>query len=335
VSAGFSGVKNVATAAEMLKKAQPQVRVVAIVGANNVITDKEVRESVWQQAEELAKLEGRERHQKEQELYTVALRRIIERELVLDEMYTKLKKANKMNVIEELRESAVQATDRQIREIKKRNPLGKTDEDFAAFLRLQGLTVPVLRRQFERQFMAQQYLSSMFREKTRRVGLGEVRDYYDRHPGEFQMPDRVKWQHIFVSSARHPTADAARRHAEGLRQKIAAGADFAAVSKQFDDGLAGKQNGFGAGEARGAILPLDLEPTVWSLKPGEMSGVIPTPTGYHIVKVVERDVAGAQPFDAKVQAKIRDKLGDALTEAETKKLVEDLWRKGVVRVMEE
>jgi hypothetical protein len=60
-----------------------------------------------------------------------------------------------------------------------------------------------------------------------------------------------------------------------------------------------------------------------------------TATGYHLVKVVEREVAGVQPFDVKVQGKIRDKLNEAITEAETKRLVEDLWRKGVVRVMEE
>ena len=120
-----------------------------------------------------------------------------------------------------------------------------------------------------------------------------------------------------------------------LRQKAATGTDFGLLSKQFDDGLAGKANGFGAGESRGEILPLDVEPTVWALKPGQLSGLIQTPTGYHLIKVVERDYAGIQPFDSKVQGKIRDKLNDAIVAINEKKMIEDPVAQGVVRVLDE
>jgi peptidyl-prolyl cis-trans isomerase SurA len=334
VPTGYAvGAKKLAPA-ELLKNGTPRVKVVAIVGRDNVITDQEVIESVWQQNDELANLDGHAREVKQKELYTAALRKTIERELVLDEMYTKLKKANKMAVVEEIKELAVQATDKQIREMKKRTG-SKTDEELNAWLRVQGLTLPVFRRQFERTIMSQQYVGSMLKEKGRRAGLTEIRDYYDRHPEEFKSPDRVKWQHVFVSAAKHASAQDAYNHAEGLRQKAAAGTDLGALSKQFDDGVAGKQNGFGVGESRNEILPADVEPTVWALKPGQLSAVIQTPTGFHIVKVVERDYAGVMPFDAKIQTKIRDKLNDALYDADAKKMIDELWRKGVVRVLEE
>ena len=86
---------------------------------------------------------------------------------------------------------------------------------------------------------------------------------------------------------------------------------------------------------RGEIQPADIESTVWALKPGQLSAVIQTPTGYHVVKVVERDFAGVLPFDAKAQGKIREKLNDALYDADAKKMIDDLWRKGVVRVLDE
>jgi parvulin-like peptidyl-prolyl isomerase len=331
VSAGFTGAKKVSPD-EALKNGTPRVKVVAIVGSNNVITDQEVIESVWQQNEELAKLDGHEREAKQKQLYTIALRKTIERELILDEMYTRLKKANKMVVIEELKDIAVQSTDRQIRDMKKKLGL-KSDEELNMWLRIQGLTLPVYRRQFERQIMSQQYISSMLKEKGRKVGLAEIRDYYDKHPEEFRSPDRVKWQHVFVSAAKNPQG--ASDQAEAIRQQAASGVDLGGLSKQFDDGIAGRQNGFGVGETRGEILPADVESTVWALKPGQLSAVIQTPTGFHIVKVVERDYAGVLPFDAKLQAKIRDKLNDAIYEAESKKMIEDLWRKGSVRVIPE
>jgi parvulin-like peptidyl-prolyl isomerase len=334
VATGYAVGAKKLTPAELLKAGTPQVKVVAIVGRDNVITDQEVIESVWQQNDELAKLEGRAREVRKQELYAAALRKTIERELVLDEMYTKLKKADKLRVVDEIKELAVQATDKQIRTIKSKVGL-KTDDELNDWLRLQGLTLPVFRRQFERQMMSQQYIGSMLREKGRRVGLAEIRDYYDKHPDEFKSPDRVKWQHIFVSAARHASPQAAQAHAEAIRQSAAGGTDFAGLSKQYDDGVAGKQGGFGAGESRGEIQPADVEPTVWALKPGQVSGLIPTPTGFHIVKVVEREYAGVLPFDPKTQGKIRDKLNDAFYEADMKKMIDELWRKGVVRILEE
>lgn len=336
VGAGFTNVKTVIVpAADLLKKSIPRVKPVAIVGASlTVITDQEVLEAVWQQNQELVRLDGPARKAKEKELYSVALRRTIERELILDEMYTKLKKANKMAVVDEIRDMAVQMTNKQLGEMKKQ--IGaKTEDDFATFLRIQGLTLPVLRRQFERQIMAQQFTNSMLKEKGRRVGFAEIREYYDRHPDEFKTGDRAKWQHIFISTARHPNAQAAQSHAQALLQQATTGADFGALSRKYDDGFARNQNGFGTGEKRGEIQPADVEPTVWALKPGQLSALIPTPAGFHIVKVVERDTAGVRPFDPKLQGEIRDKLNKVLYEADEAKMIEDLWRKGVVRVIAE
>ncbi|MCS6864557.1 MAG: peptidyl-prolyl cis-trans isomerase [Gemmataceae bacterium] len=334
VPASWSGLKPLPTVAELIKNSTPRVRVVAVVGQNNVITDKEVMESVWQQYRELAFLDGPAREAKQRELYNQSLRRLIERELILDELSTKLRKAGKTQVLDELREAAVEATDRQIREIRKMFKL-ESDEEFATWLRIQALTLPVLRRQLERQFMAQQFIQSMLKEKGRRISLGEIRDYYDKHPEEFRVPDRVKWQHIFISSARHPSPQAAHEHATAILKAAHSGADFAELSKRYDNGSAAGQGGFGLGEKVGEILPADIAPTVWSLQPGQISGIITTPTGYHIVKVVERDYAGILPFDQKVQAQIRDKLTEAQTAAEMKKLIDELWRKGVVRIIHE
>ena len=87
---------------------------------------------------------------------------------------------------------------------------------------------------------------------------------------------------------------------DAIQKRLAAGEEFAALSVQFDEGFAKRQNGFGTGEKRSSsdnkqedwVQPLDIEPTVWSLKPGQVSPVVQTPTGYHLVKVVEPRVHG-------------------------------------------
>ena len=52
------------------------------------------------------------------------------------------------------------------------------------------------------------------------------------------------------------------------------------------------------------------------------------------MKVVERDYAGLRPLDTKVQGEIRQKLMKQYRETEVEKMIEELWRKGAVRVIE-
>ena len=85
-------------------------------------------------------------------------------------------------------------------------------------------------------------------ERHARVGEGE-----DRHDDEQHRPLQP-------------------RH-EGVQRAAAApGADFAALSKEHDHGVAGQQGGEGIGQKRGEIRPAELEEAVWSLPPGRSAG---------------------------------------------------------------
>jgi peptidyl-prolyl cis-trans isomerase SurA len=321
--------------ADPLKDSVPQIKVVALVGATGLVTDQEVIEAVRQRPD-LAGLDGYALRAKEQELYAAMLRKVIERELILDDMYAKLKKNGKGALVDEIKEFASKGADQSLRMIRREIGLD-TDEKFQMWLRAQGLTEPVIRRQIERQTMADEYIRSAIREKGRGPGLAEIRSYYDRNPGEFKTEDRVKWLDIFISVNKHASPQAARAHAEHVRSQAVPGKvqkDFVALVKEYDNGLAVGTNGVGVGSKRGEIQPPDVEKTVWSLAPGMVSELIETPTGYHIVKVVERDTAGVKPFDAKVQAEIREKILKQQREAEYKRVVEDLWRKGAVQVIQ-
>jgi peptidyl-prolyl cis-trans isomerase SurA len=332
-TAGYSGLPRVPNVAELLKEGVPQIKVVALVGSSGLVTDQEVIEAVRQRLEEFRRLTGSELAAKEKELYAAELRRIIERELIIDDMYAKLKKNGKLAAVDEIKEFAEKAADQTLRAIRKGYGL-TSDEEFQTLLRAQGLTVPVIRRQIERQMIADEYVRSAIKEKGRTPGFAEIRAYYERRPDEFKTQDKVKWLDIFVSVNRHPTPRAAYDHAEMVRREAASGADFVALVKRYDNGLASGSNGVGVGSKRGEIQPADVEPAVWALKTGEVSGLIETPVGYHIVKVAEREYAGVRAFDAKVQGEIREKLMRQYREAEYQRLVEELWRKGGVRVID-
>ncbi|HXD87893.1 MAG TPA: peptidyl-prolyl cis-trans isomerase [Urbifossiella sp.] len=319
--------------------AEPRIRFVALIGKNNSVTDEEVREAVKIRYASERRDNSPIPPDKEQAYYEEELRKAIERELIIEEMHVRLKKAKKGNIIDSLADDARKMTDSNFRNMKTRNGI-HSEADFQLWLRGQGLTAPILRRSFERQYMANQFVRGMLREKMDSLGLIEIRDYYKNHPEHFSTADHVKWQDIYISFREFEnalkTTDAAKvraaalKHAQAIQLHAAAGEDFAALSKRYDNGLSGQNGGEGNGTERGAIQPPDLEPTVWALKAGQVSAVIETPAGFHIVKVVSRDYAGIKPFDEPVQKEARARLLQEFHEREYKLFVDQLWRAGTV-----
>lgn len=316
-----------------------QVRVVALIGSDVVITDDEVWQMVRQKARDYVHLTGAERDRKERDVFQEELRQLIDRELVLADFLGKIKK-HKPQVLDELKEEAARMADRQIREVRKRleKEQGLTTEaQFHKALQDGGMSLKAMRRHLERNYMMQVYVQQHMKDKGKptTVSLALVRRYYDEHPDEFKVEDRVKWQHLFVSYARFNTPDEARQYAEGLHRQAAGGADFAKLVKEHGHGDSPLRGGDGLGQKPGEIAPRELEPEVFRLTPGQVSGLIPTATGLHVVKVLERDEAGVRPFDEKTQTAIRNRLTAQVQKAEYEKLIEDLWRRTTVKVVDE
>ncbi len=313
-------------------QAEAQVRVVAVIGQDAVVTDDEVWQMVRQRANEYVKLVGTDRSAKEKDLFKEELRRLIERELVLVEMMTRLKK-NKPQLEEELKDAAKKDADRRLATSRKAAGL-KTDEAFKEALSFQGLTVAGLRRQIERDSMVDMLIGQQFRDKAKGITLADIRDYYDRHMTEFKTEDRVKWLDVFVSVRKYLTAEEAKAQAEGLLAQAKSGADFVELAKKFDQGDSALRGGEGMGQKKGEIEPKELEKALFEMKVGQVSELMPVATGYHIVKVVERDVAGQRPFDEKVQAECRAKAAAKVVAHEKEKLIDELWRKFKPTVVE-
>jgi parvulin-like peptidyl-prolyl isomerase len=336
VTTSYSNVASkIARAPDLLKESIPQIKVVALVGTTNLITDQEIKEAVHQRLADYAGLPTKsQRDAKEKELYKGEMRRIIERELILDDMYIRLKKNNKSASIEEIKTYAAESAERYLRGLRKAHGI-KTEEEFLSYLRAQGLSTPVIRRQIERQMMADEYVRSVMKDKVRAVSFADIRAYYEAHPEEFQIEDKVRWQDIFISFNNHPSPQAAYQYAEQVRdQANRPGADFEALVKAQEKGVAlQRQSWDGIGTRRGE-LPLDVAPTVWALEPGAVSGLVETPAGYHIVKVLERQYAGVRPLDHEIQNEIRMKLKKEFHEIEYKKMVEELWRNATVQIIE-
>jgi peptidyl-prolyl cis-trans isomerase SurA len=310
----------------------PQVAAKIRASVNGIpILDEELREAMTPYLGELMGVPEDQREAVFKKIAQRELDRLIERELILEEAYGKLKAANNPKQIEKLNASATEEADKRIRDIRKQLKLAN-DDDLKAALQAQGLSVAGMRRQIERNAVMMEYMRFQIYPLVQSISLAKVRDYYEAHPDEFKSEDTVRWQDVFVDGGKFASPAEARAFAEKLRARAAAGEDFAALAKQFDDGDSKLRNGDGLGSKRGEIAPPQVESAVWSLKAGQVGPLIDMGFGYHVVRVAAREYSGLKPFDIATQDAIRKKLTTIIAEREFKQIVDELRKKATVVV---
>jgi peptidyl-prolyl cis-trans isomerase C len=128
----------------------------------------------------------------------------------------------------------------------------------------------------------------------------EARIYYLLHKDDYKMPETVRVRHILVNTgkgAKEETLKAARERAESLLKRIRAGEDFAKVAQEGSDDIGSKEKGGDLGFfPKGKMAP-EFERAAFGLKTGEVSAIVETKYGYHILKCEEIKTAGVIPFE--------------------------------------
>ena len=137
-----------------------------------------------------------------------------------------------------------------------------------------------------------------------------TRFYEDRKEERFAELEQVRARHVLVKLA--PGADdaakaAARKKAEDVLAKAKAGEDFAELAKKSSDdpGSASKGGDLGL-FPRGRMVPT-FDQAAFALQAGELSDVVESPFGFHVIKVEEHRQAGVKPLD-EVRAEITEVL---------------------------
>ena len=123
--------------------------------------------------------------------------------------------------------------------------------------------------------------------KEEEADLAQISKYLERMTGE-----QVNIRHILIRSQRTaPAAERAeaKKKLEGILQKIRGGEDFAFMAKKYTDDPLSKERGGDLGFiAKGDLGLPEMDAAIFKLKEGEVSPVIETEIGYHIVKMVEK-----------------------------------------------
>jgi peptidyl-prolyl cis-trans isomerase SurA len=135
-----------------------------------------------------------------------------------------------------------------------------------------------------------------------------VKQYYDAHKQEFDLPEQVVLAEIFLSTEGRTPEEvfSIRKKAEDLHNRLVRGADFTQLAERHSEGQTAKDGGV-IGTFKRGMLDKTLDDAVFKLNKGEITDVIQTKTGFEVLKVVEHYQAGLQPL-AVVQDKIQNQL---------------------------
>lgn len=145
--------------------------------------------------------------------------------------------------------------------------------------------------------------------------LALARTMYQADAKSFQLPEQVRIRHILIAPGKDKDDAAAAKQAKDLLTQLRAGGDFAALAKEHsaDPGSAAKGGDLGF-FAQGRMVP-EFDNAAFAMqKPGELSDVIKTQFGYHILQLEERKPAGQQSFD-----EVKDALLAKVKQAEVQK----------------
>jgi len=193
-----------------------------------------------------------------------------------------------------------------------------------------GLTVAELRSKITQENTAQ---AVKIRELNVTVTDAEAKQYYDdtNHLADFEQPEMIHVRHILLMTmdpvTRTPLAadqqKAKQKQMDDLLKRIRGGADFAALAKQYSEDPGSKDNG---GELpafpHGQMVP-EFEAAAFSLTNNQVSDVITSAYGYHIIKLLDKTPAKKLALTDKVplsDVTIASRVKDFLTQQKTEKL---------------
>lgn len=126
-----------------------------------------------------------------------------------------------------------------------------------------------------------------------------VRRFYDAHVSDYKQDDQVHARHILISADQSggERADAiAKARADSLLSALRAGADFAEVAKAYSQDPGSGRNGGDLGWFGHGQMVKPFEEAAFALEPGQISQLVKTQFGYHIIQTQEKRKAGVKPY---------------------------------------
>ncbi len=226
---------------------------------------------------------------------------------------------NRELLIQESRTKNIQVTEKEVNEYyEKVRAKYPSEDEFKKVLTRMKLSEADIRTQIKDEMVFQRFIDTQFVEKVT-LSDKELKEFYEKHPEMFKQPEQVRARHILIKVDAKATDEEkalAKKKLVEIEERLKKGEDFPTLAKEFSQCPSSAQGGdlgyFGRGQM---VKP--FEDAAFSLKPTQMSSVVETPFGYHLIDVIDKKPEATLAFkDVKEdlhrflkQRKVRDAIG--------------------------
>jgi len=177
---------------------------------------------------------------------------------------------------------------------KLKGTLGvSTDEELQTVLQQYQMTGEDLEQEIITWQMASNIIAS-----TIEINEDEMQQYFTEHQEEYAQPEQVHARHILAGT---------EAEAASLLEKLHNGADFAELAREKSTDPGSKEQGGDLGFIKKGDTVAEFEQAAFSLKEGEISNVVKTEHGYHLIQALEKKEA-VQPEYQDVKNDVENKL---------------------------
>src|SRR3990167_6772788 len=202
-------------------------------------------------------------------------------EMIEERLMLQFASNNNIKILDEDIKTAVE-------DVKKQNNF--TDEMLEKALKNENVTINDYRERLKEQMMISKVINYEVKSNIH-IEENEIKKYYEEHRDEFKTQEEVRVRHmVFMYS------EVERKKAADILNKIREGEDFAKVASIYSEDPSAKSGGDLGYFSRGKMIK-DFEDAAFILKKGEVSDVIGTPYGFHIIKCEDKKEAGFRPVE--------------------------------------
>lgn len=265
---------------------------IAAVVNDEVITSVDVDKEYQQMQKELQKLPPSEKMGLNR---SAAVNRLVDKKLIEQKVH----------------ELDIKVMDDEIKlaidDVKKQNHMNQ--EALEKALAAQGMTFEQYKAQLREQLERLRLMSQEVRSKIQ-VGDQEVRDYYDHNRDKYGAVELFRARHIFFKiDKKGGAAEMARVEAKAqeVLKEARSGKDFAELAKKYSDDPAAAKDGGDLGSFKKSDMLPEIGDTVAAMKPGDVSNLVLSTAGLHIIKLEGKSMSPGTPF-AEVKNDIEELL---------------------------
>jgi parvulin-like peptidyl-prolyl isomerase len=217
-----------------------------------------------------------------------------------------------------------------VEEIKRRN--GFTQEDMEKALAREGLTVEAFKKQIEKGLLRNKLIQSAVK-TVPKPGERELKEFYHRNADQYRTPVSFRPFHILFVIPKEATPEEIRetkKKCQKVLDRIRRGEDFRELALVYSEDVSAKKGGDLGYFKKGDLLPV-LEKEILRLNVGEVSGVVRTEFGFHIVKLYDRKGGDPLPFE-EVKEKVEAEYYAQENDKAFKKYLATLKEKSIIEI---